>query len=162
MKLTQDRVCELFDYREDGNLIWKVRTSNRVNVGSVAGFRRKTGYLEVRVDGKLYLGHRLIYLLHHGSLPSEVDHIDNDQWNNRIENLREATSSQNKCNRGKERCNTSGYKGVYWHAQSKRWHASIVFQRKKTSLGLFDRPEDAHAAYAEAAKRLHGEFARAA
>jgi hypothetical protein len=160
MELTQARVRELFDYREDGNLVWKQRPSNRIKIGDVAGFRRKTGYLEIRVDGTLYLGHRLIFLFNHGWLPEEVDHQDNDQFNNRIGNLRPATSSQNKCNRGKEDCNTSGYKGVWWHQQIGRWRATIAVNGKKKHLGSFQSAEDASKAYQEAAKRLHGDFAR--
>lgn len=88
-----------------------------------------------------------------------VDHINRDTLDNRRENLRLATHSQNAINRGKHRDNTSGYKGVSWFKRDQKWKAQIVTNRKHTYLGLFDNPIDAALAYDQAAKELHGEFA---
>lgn len=163
MELTQARVRELFDYRDDGSLIRKTRQSSRAMPGKVVGcLHAATGYLVVRVEYKLYKVHRLIFLWHHGHLPAIVDHIDMDRLNNRIENLRTATKSQNMSNRLKQSNNTSGYKGVYFQSQIKRWCAEIHADGKKTFLGTFDSAEEAHAAYVKAAESHHGEFARAA
>lgn len=156
MEITQARLRELFKY-SDGNLVWKKKTSNRISIGDIAGSRRNDGYTEVRVDGNLYLLHRLVYLYFHGKLPQEIDHIDRDRSNSKIENLREATSSQNKCNRGMQSNNSSGRKGVYRHTDG-RWRAEIALGGQKCRLGVFDEIEDAYAAYCEAAIRLHGEF----
>jgi hypothetical protein len=71
--LTQERVRELFDYHEDGYLIWKISVSN-VRKGDIAGCPNKAGYLRVRFDGKLYYIHRLIFLYHKGYLPRMIDH----------------------------------------------------------------------------------------
>jgi hypothetical protein len=68
--------------------------------------------------------------------------------------------AENNRNCGRDHTNTSGYKGVYWYEDRKKWRAQIGYQGKVTNLGSFDTPEEAHAAYCEAAHRLHGEFAR--
>jgi hypothetical protein len=93
-------------------------------------------------------------------LPTEdVDHIDGDGLNNRRNNLRVATSAQNGRNRGAQRNNTSGYKGVGWDKSRQKWTAQIKVNGKQKHLGRFDTPEAAHKAYCEAADRLHGKFA---
>jgi hypothetical protein len=90
-----------------------------------------------------------------------VDHIDGNGLNNRRANLRIATSGQNQCNRGKSPRNTSGFKGVNWRKKEMRWNAQISVGGKNRSLGFFDKPEEAHAAYAAACAKYHGEFGRA-
>jgi hypothetical protein len=91
----------------------------------------------------------------------EVDHKDCDPSNNRWDNLRLATASQNQANKKVSRANTSGFKGVSWHKDDKRWRAQIRMGGKKVHLGSFDTPESAHRAYSEAAMKHYGEFARA-
>lgn len=90
----------------------------------------------------------------------EVDHIDGNRLNNQRSNLRLCNSSQNKCNRGPRKDNTSGYKGVSWHKQRNKWTARIrIPYGKYISLGLFDDIKDAVTSYNEAAKKYHKEFA---
>ena len=91
-----------------------------------------------------------------------VDHIDGDRLNNRRDNLRLATHAENMRNMKRPRTNTSGFKGVYWSRQHSKWRARIMHNGKQHCLGLFDCPQEAHAAYCKAAEELHGEFARAA
>jgi hypothetical protein len=91
---------------------------------------------------------------------NRVDHRSVNSLDNRRTNLREATHGQNMCNSGKRQNNTSGYKGVTWSKKHRKWVAQIGKDRTHHYLGLFDDPEVAHQAYCEAAKRLHGEFAR--
>jgi hypothetical protein len=88
----------------------------------------------------------------------QVDHINGDPLNNTRENLRLATSSQNLSNRRKPVNNTSGYKCVIWNKQSRKWQARTKQAGRIIYLGLFDTPEEAHAAYCAKAKELHGEF----
>lgn len=158
MELTQARVRELFDY-VDGKLIYKVRRGPAL-VGRVAGCSRKDGYSNLCVDGKYYLLHRVVFLHCKGLLPEQVDHIDVNRSNNRIENLRAATASDNQGNREKYASNKSGHKGVCWYKPAKKWIAQIKKHGRITRIGLFDNLLEAAAAYQEAAKRLHGEFAR--
>lgn len=160
MELTQARVRELFDYTDDGLLIRKT-TRGGFKAGTVVGCR-SGDYLIAMVDRKLYKVHRLIFLWHHGWLPPEVDHCDMDKQNNRIQNLRPADKASNSWNVGKRSTNTSGYKGVTWSKRFGKWYAQIKVNGKRVSLGYFHCPEKAHAAYIEAARKYHGEFARSA
>lgn len=89
----------------------------------------------------------------------QVDHINGDKLDNRRRNLRLANSSNNLSNVGKRKNNTSGFKGVYYNRKAKAWVASIKLMGRSIFLGNFDTPEKAHAAYCEAAKKYHGEFA---
>lgn len=90
-----------------------------------------------------------------------TDHIDGNGLNNCRDNLRPATYMQNAHNRREYVNNSSGYKGVYWSKKMQKWAAKICANGKQKHLGLFDTPEEAHAAYCEAAasSEFHGEFA---
>lgn len=94
-----------------------------------------------------------------GYLP---DHINGNTLDNRRNNLREATGSQNQCNKRILKNNKSGYRGVSWSARNGKWVAYIKLQRVQKFIGYFDNPEDAHLAYLEAAATIHGEFCRIA
>jgi hypothetical protein len=137
--VTQDRLHELFDYK-DGQLIAKIKRKRR-NVGDVMGSKTDRGYLAVCVDGKNYKVHRIIYLYHHGNLPEQIDHINGIRTDNRIENLRPATDLQNSQNR--KPLAKSGVKGVYWNKRSKKWVANICVNRKNKHLGSFKTLEEA-------------------
>lgn len=89
----------------------------------------------------------------------DVDHIDGNKQNNQRGNLRSATHMQNLQNKKITRQNKSGMKGVCFDKRENKWRASVSAQNKQYALGYFDSPEDAHAAYKAAARRLHGEFA---
>lgn len=90
----------------------------------------------------------------------KVDHKSTDGLDNRRENLRTATQSQNLCNRGKNRNNTSGHKGVTFHKERGKWMAQIILNGKRNYLGLFKDKQEAADAYSSKAAELHGEFAR--
>jgi uncharacterized Fe-S cluster protein YjdI len=90
----------------------------------------------------------------------EVDHRDGDGLNNRRSNLRVASHAQNNWNKGPKSNSRSGLKGIWFHAATGKWRASIRANGKTTDLGLHTTPEEAHAAYQVAAARIHGQFAR--
>jgi len=114
---------------------------------------------QIKIDGELYRCNRLAWLYVHGELPTSlVDHINLDPLDHRIANLRLATKAQNSANATKRKHNTSGFKGVF--RRGDRWRAQISSQKVKYFLGSYSTPEAAHAAYTNAARRLHGEFAR--
>ena len=118
------------------------------------------GYLRGAVFGTLFLAHRVAWAIAHGCWPEQdIDHINGDPSDNRLMNLREATRVENTRNRGKQRNNTSGYKGVGFHKASRKWRSYIVTSAGQKDLGLFNSPEEAHAAYVAAANKYHGEFA---
>ena len=89
----------------------------------------------------------------------EVDHVDNDGLNNQRFNLRIATHAQNLRNRGKNSNNTSGYKGVTWDKERKKWAVQIMINGKHIYCGRYDDVVEAAAAHNKAAKKYHGEFA---
>jgi hypothetical protein len=89
-----------------------------------------------------------------------LDHINGDKLDNRIANLRLSTNAENSRNRPATRRNSTGYKGVYLDSYTGRWKAQINVDGKNRNLGRFDTPEEAHAAYREAAEQWHGAFAR--
>lgn len=87
-----------------------------------------------------------------------VDHINGNQLDNRKSNLRVCDHSSNLMNRGKNRNNKSGYKGVFWSKAAKKWAAQVSVKGKKYHLGLYDSPTEAHKAYIEKSKEVHKEF----
>lgn len=90
----------------------------------------------------------------------EVDHINGDGLDNQRKNLRIVTHQQNISNRGKQKNNKSGHKGVSWNGMTKKWHAQIGFKGKIISLGYFDDLELAAQIYRQAAKKYHGKFVK--
>ena len=108
---------------------------------------------------RLYL-HREVMRLSGVSVEKvRVDHVNGDPLDNRVRNLRMASQAENMRNRTKTRANTSGYKGVTFHGQTRKWKAYIKKNYKQHYLGLFPTPQEAAIAYNHAAKLLHGEFA---
>jgi len=148
---TLDRVRSLFDYDQaSGRLTSKsgFAVSDRPNL---------QGYLRVTVDGRRYLQHRLIWFFVYGKFPSEqVDHIDGDRTNNAIANLRHVSNMKNAQNiRRAHRDSKTGLLGV---AATERgtWEARIQVNGRRTCLGsTFKTPEEAHAVYLDAKRRLH-------
>jgi hypothetical protein len=118
------------------------------------------GYCGVSNKGKVLYLHREVIRLKNGSIEEQLlDHANGNPLDNRASNLRYASKSQNMCNRGKTKANTSGYKGVVYHSQSCKWRAYIKKQYKQYYLGIYATPKEAAVAYNVAAARLHGEFA---
>lgn len=130
--------------------------------GTTVGYLCKDGYIQINLlDGSQRKAHRLAWLYMTGEFPNGIlDHIDGDRTNNKWDNLREVTYSQNSMNSRFRKNNTSGYKGVSFDKKYQKYEAYIWKQNKKTNLGYFDSPEDAHAAYAKASEIIHGEYAR--
>lgn len=156
--LTQELALQEFNYI-DGLLYHKTAKTGNAKVGDLSGGINSNGYMVVRVKGKRRLTHRVIFLMHKGFLPKYIDHIDNDKLNNKIENLRSATFSQNQCNKPRSKNNTSGEKGVNWHKTDKVWSARISIKGRRIYLGGYKEFKDAKAAVVAKRKELHGDFA---
>jgi hypothetical protein len=141
-------------YYEHGQLFYK-------SSGKVAGwFDRGCGYWRVKFKGKTYLVHRIIYYLCYGHLPNFVDHIDRNKTNNWIVNLRGCDKKgYNTVNSEPRADNTSGYKGVTWHKNVGKWHASVFKDGKRHYVGVFECKHEAARAYNLKAVELFGEFA---
>jgi len=149
---------KLFQY-DDGKLYWKVLRQG-INPKDEAGSLYKTGYRYICISGKAYLTHRLVFLMFHGYLPEFLDHIDGNPLNNRIDNLREATRSQNQHNLKMRSDNKSGVKGVSWDKVNQKWRARVMLNNVYLDIGRFDDIDMAAAAIHQKRIELHGEFAR--
>jgi hypothetical protein len=163
MELTQERVRELFDYRDDGNLVWKIKKA-RANPGDVAGCNAMSGggmtYRRITVDQVRYGAHQVVFLWHHGFIPEYIDHADGNGLNNRIQNLREATQGQNAFN-SRMRCdNTSGERNVYWHERARRWFVRLSINRRTRSFGTYKTLEEARIVARRVREEHYGAFAR--
>jgi len=135
---------------------WRVLKAKRKKTKQVWYAHRTTQ----RPNRKPVYMHREV-LIRSGCLKfKECDHFDDDGLNNTRQNLRAATSSQNKSNMRKRIGCTSRFKGVYWHNKRKKWMAKISCLGKSYWLGVFKNEKDAAKAYDYAALRHFGEFAR--
>lgn len=144
-----------------GLLWWRLQSARR-QLFRHAGGKNGNGYTIVQIFGKQFVASRLIWLIKTGHWPKhQIDHKNNRRTDNRWSNLRSATSQQNKWNARTPRHNTSGFKGVSWATRDQKWRAQIKVGDRPRSLGAFDCPREAHAAYVAAAKKHFGEFARA-
>jgi hypothetical protein len=156
-------VREMFDYREDGKLIRRNFTRGRGNyagkvIGTTPDGTRSNRYSATKIHGQHWCVHKLIYLYHHGVMPDQLDHINRDTFDNRIENLRPANSSQNSCNRKLFSNSTSGCKGVSWGKLTKKWFAHVSVNKKTIRLGKFDDLELAELVAIEARDLYHGKY----
>lgn len=164
-KLTHDRLLEVLKYDPDtGDFLSMVARGSRTDIeGTVAGQCHNQGYVAVTIDYKQYLAHRLAWFYVHGTWPEhEIDHINRDRSDNRIENLRESSRSQNMANTGLYSNNKSGFRGVHFSRHAKRFCAQLRCGDKRYNLGYFDTAEAAHKAYRSAAQKHFGEFAQSA
>ena len=156
--MNQETVKKLFTYK-DGNLYWAMKPSYKINIGDLAGSLRSTGYVAVMVDGKYYKNHRLIFLWNYGFLPKYIDHINGNPADNRIENLRAASLSQNQFNRKKSSTSTTGCKNVFFNKKDKKWVVKIRVNGTRKHLGTFSNLELADLVATEARDLYHKEFA---
>ena len=157
MEINQLILRDMFDYREDGNLI-------RKDTGSIVGSKPKVAtrnrrYAATKIKGQHFCVHKLIYMYHYGEMPKQLDHINKDSLDNRIENLRLATSSENMSNRNIFKNNKSGYPGVCWHKQHQKWGVTIGINGKFNHLGYFEDLELAGLVSIEARDKYHGKYA---
>jgi len=145
------RLC--WRWRDDKNAQWNGQFAGK----SVEHVCPTSGYVRVRIDGKSYVAHRVIFKWMTGRDPAEfLDHIDGNRTNNRWGNLREATIFENNRN---VRTKRRGLKGAFFHKQSGRWVSAIGRDGECRYLGCFPTERAAHAAYSAAAPVAHGAFA---
>lgn len=158
--MTSQEVRQLFDYHQDGHLLWKIKSSFRTNIGDKAGSRNSQGYIQISYKAKKYKAHRLILMWHGIELGDEVDHIDGNKTNNKIDNLRSVSKNQNQWNSKTRKDNVSGVKGVRWHKRDCKWAVSFRVNKKLHSFGYYDDLELAELVANEARSSYHGQYAR--
>lgn len=155
MFLTADQLREYLDYDPATGEFRRKDLNYRV-VGSVT----KKGYVKIKLNQVQYLAHRLAFLYMEGRWPKDLmDHINGNRSDNRWENLREANRFQNSRNRKLDCQNTTGFKGVVFCCRNKKYRSRIKINGVRKELGWFRTPEEAHAAYCQAAQEYHGDFA---
>jgi hypothetical protein len=133
---------------------------HRFKMTKPVGSINNNGYVQVELNNVTYMYHRIVWEMHNGPIPigMHIDHIDRNRLNNKIENLRLATRSQNRANSKLHSNSTTGFKGVH-KTPSGKFQARISDGTRKRYIGLFDSAEEAAEAYKFVAKELHGEFA---
>lgn len=153
---------------DGGNLRWNILTGsltreekrhNTLHGGKVAGCAGDKGYTLVTLKGVQYMAHIIVFFLHEGKWPTEmIDHINGNRGDNRPENLREATASENSCNSKTSSRNSSGVKGVSWNTRKGKWKVRVTKAGKCHFGGWFDCLEDATAKANSMRESLHGDF----
>lgn len=153
--ITLDRLKEALRYDPStGNFWWREQARGR-RLGQRAG-RMASGYVQIHLDKKRYQAHWLVWFYHNGTWPTdEVDHINGNKLDNRIENLRLATRCENRQNHKMMKNNTSGFRGVHWSKKEGKWIASICIAGTQKRLGAFTSPEEASECYLAAKKQEH-------
>ena len=136
--LTQAELKELLTYDPaTGVFVWRVARKDRI--GEKAGALNGFGHRQIRLNGKLYMAHRLAWLYVHGEWPkTNLDHINGIPDDNRISNLRLATSKQNQENVKLRIDNASGHRGISWNANSQKWVARVQHYKKRICVGYFN------------------------
>lgn len=158
-KLTQEKLKSLLHYEPDtGVFTWRNDRSPKTLAGDIAG-GDVMGYIGISIDGRRYQAHRLAWLYVHGSWPDDqLDHINRNRKDNRIANLRQANTSQNKMNSTASARSKSGHRGVHWCKRDKKWIAKCTVNQSTKRIGGYNSLEDAVAAYTAYAKEAFGEF----
>jgi HNH endonuclease len=146
------RLRALFHYNAFTGQFTRLATAKSV------GSRHSKGYVELRVDGRLYLCHRLAWLYAHGRWPDhQIDHVNGVRSDNALSNLRECTNAENCQNVASHRDGTSAHAGVCRAARpiSKPWLAQICISGKQKRLGSFATEAEAVAARYAAKAHFH-------
>lgn len=158
--ITQNLLKELVEYDPIiGIMTYKITTSNKNKKGGTVGYVNDGGYTEVMIFGNKYLVHRLIWKYVYNKFPDNfIDHINGIRTDNRLDNLREASTQQNSWNSSTRKDSTTGYKGVSIDKRCGKYRAYININGKQKSLGYYTTAYEAHLVREKYAAELHGEF----
>jgi len=158
--LTQEELKEMFHYNPETGDFTRLVVCGSYKPGTIAGTVAKYGYKQIRINGTIYFSHRLAWLYMTGEWPAEcIDHINGISGDNRIDNLRACTTSQNNMNRAMNKSNRSGFKGVYKPSGRNYYVAQIKINGEQVPMpGSYATAEEASVAYEAKAKELFGEF----
>lgn len=154
--LTAEMVREILNYDpETGVFTWRKSIGGRSSPSAIAGRICQDGWRDIGINGPKYAAHRLAWIYMTGEWPSlYIDHINGDRLDNRFSNLRVVDNTVNIQNQRKaNKRNSVGLLGVTTYKG--RFIAQIGVNKKQIRLGCFSTPEEAHAAYLDAKRRLH-------
>ena len=159
-EITQELLKSLFEYDPNTGNFVRLKGVQRSKKGSIAGSYdyRKYGspYWTITINGTYCMAHRLAWLYMYGYNPDgQIDHIDGNPLNNRIDNLRVVSSLQNCMNKRRYSSNTSGVNGVSWDSKKNKWEVQIMDKKVKKRIGRFKSLLDAVCARKNA-NRLYG------
>lgn len=160
--LVHAEVIRDIDYNPlTGVFTWKVKPNKNKQKGDVIGGRpTNTGYLRARYKKKLFFQHRLAWFYVYGVWPVRlIDHKNGNKADNRIDNLREASHTDNKANIKLRQDNKAGYKGVSWSSRDKYYLVQLSYEGKRMTIGYFHDLQEAADAYDKAAIQYFGEYA---
>ena len=157
---TKQEINKLLDFNPStGVFKWKNTPCKRWKKrnGTVAGYVNKRGYRIIGINGKLYRSHRIAWYIHNNykDYEGEIDHINRNTDDNRVENLRRVNTQENAKNRKLVSNSTSGVLGVYWHKRQKKWNAGIKINGKQIYLGSFSEKKEAEKARLKANKKYN-------
>ena len=156
-EFTQERLKELLHYDPETGIFTNLTQRGKVKKGAVAGSKYSNGYIYIEIDYKRHRAHRLAWLYVYGKFSvNQIDHINEIKDDNRLVNLRLATNLENQQNVSSLQLNnTSGFRGVCWHKNHKKWQATITINGRCKHLGHFDTAEQASEVYVTAKRELH-------
>jgi hypothetical protein len=143
---SQNELRAMFIYDEqNGDLRWRNHYSNPSKNGNLVGSKNTDGYLCVRIKGKMYRIHRLIWSYMYGEIPDakQIDHIDHVRSNNALSNLRMVSEIDNHRNQKHRVTNTSGAMGVSFDKSTNKWVANITINGRYKNLGRFSSIDEA-------------------
>ena len=155
-----EHLRDMFYYDSDTGLFTRLKTtSSNAIAGMIAGGVRPDGYVYIQFAGRRYYAHRLAWLYVHGHFPvGEIDHVDGDPSNNRLNNLRDVSKSVNQQNLKRAKShNPHKLLGVRFDKRTSKnpWVTRIVTNKKVVHLGCFSSAEEAHQAYLTAKRQHH-------
>lgn len=152
----KDEIISRFKYDPYTGVLTYIKSNNHKNVGDSAGYLHKSGYLVVKVNNISLKVHRIAWFLYHNEdANGMIDHINGNRCDNRMSNLRVVSFQDNSKNRGNNKNNTSGAKGVV--KKGNKYYARIGFNGVKLFIGSFNTLEEAEVAYVQKAAELYAE-----
>ncbi len=153
-----EKTKEYLSYNSETGLFTWIKHIGSAKPGKLANSIDNEGYVRVSFCGKYVKGHTLAWYFTHGEIVRGLDHINGDRSDNRISNLRVASPSENQMNKGIQKNNKTGAKGVSYSKKYNIFTAQIYVNGKRIFLGQFKNLKDARNAYMEASKIHHGPF----
>jgi hypothetical protein len=142
--ITQATLHKIVSYNKlTGVFTWALNKGSRGVIGCVAGYLDNSGYIQIQIDGVKFRAHRLAWIYCYGESPEEIDHINGERSDNRMVNLRSVSRSANMKNKSIYKNNISGFVGVNYNKNQKKWISRIKVDGKDIHIGSYKDKQDA-------------------